>query len=65
VLLRFAAFLSSWPCAFTRLWAVSRSLLWRKIDLVELLRSYGTAAAPPRLRGCAHLGYLPGLEPVV
>jgi IS4 transposase len=34
-LLRFAGFLSSWGCAFTRLWAVSRSLLWRRIDLVE------------------------------
>jgi hypothetical protein len=63
VLLRFAAHLSSWVCAFTHLWAVCRSLLWRKIDLVELLRSYGIATAPPRLRGCAHLSYLPGLEP--
>jgi hypothetical protein len=63
VLLRFEAFLSSWACAFTRLWAVCRSMVWNKIDLVELLRSYGTAAAPPRLRGCAHLSYLPGFEP--
>lgn len=63
VLLRFAGFLSAWACAFTRLWAVCRALLWRKIDLVALLQSYGTAAAPPRLRGCAHLSYLPGLAP--
>ena len=63
LLLRFQAFLSSWVCAFTRLWAVCRSMIWRKIDLVKLLRSYGTAGVAPRLRGCAHLGYLPGFEP--
>jgi hypothetical protein len=63
VLLRFQAFLSAWECAFTRLWAICRSMIWRKIDLIELLRSYGTAGDSPRLRGCAHLGYLPGLEP--
>ena len=63
VLLRFQGFLSAWVCAFTRLWAICRSMIWRKIDLLELLRSYGTASVPPRLRGCAHLGYLPGFEP--
>jgi len=44
VLLRYLAFLSSWQQSFTRLWALCRSGLWRKIDLLELLRSYGTAA---------------------
>lgn len=63
VLLRFQAFLSSWPCAFTRLWAICRSMTWNKIDLLELLRGYGTADTPPRLQATAYLGYLPGLEP--
>ena len=63
LLLRFQAFLSAWECAFTRLWAICRSMIWRKIDFLELLRSYGTAAVSPRLRGSAHLAYLPGLEP--
>ncbi len=63
VLLRFQAFLSSWPCAFTRLWAICRSMTWDKIDLLDLLRGYGTAGVPTRLRATAYLGYLPGLEP--
>jgi hypothetical protein len=64
VLLRFAAFLSGWACAFTRLWAICRSMSWKQIDLLELLRGYGTAADGPRLRAEPALGYLPGLEPV-
>ena len=63
VLLRFQAFLSGWSCAFTRLWAICRSIAWNKIDLVDLLRSYGTAGAPPRLRAEPALGYLPGFAP--
>ena len=63
VLLRFQAFQSQWSCAFTRVWALCRCVVWEKIDLLFLLRSYGTAAAPPRLCAAAHLGYLPGLEP--
>ena len=43
VLLRYLAFLSGWQQSFTRLWALCRSTLWRKIDLLELLRTYGTA----------------------
>lgn len=63
VLLRFQAFLSSWECAFTRLWAICRSMTWNKIDLLALLHGYGTAPGQPRLRAEAYLGYLPGLEP--
>jgi hypothetical protein len=65
VLLRFQAFLSSWQCAFTRLWAICRSMTWNKIDLVILLRSYGTAENAPRLRAAAEWGYLPGFATVV
>ncbi len=65
VLLRFQAFLSQWACAFSRLWAICRSVTWEKVDLLALLQSYGTAARGPRLRATAHLGYLPGLEPRV
>jgi hypothetical protein len=63
VLLRFQGFVSSWACAFTRLWAICRSAVWEKIDLPDLLERYGTAAPPSRMRAAAHLGYLPGLEP--
>src|SRR5258708_23797601 len=49
VLLRFEAFLSRWTSAFTRLWAICRAIIWRKLQLRVLLESYGTAAAPPKL----------------
>ena len=65
VLLRFEAFLSRWGRAFSRLWALCRAVTWEKIDLLQLLKSYGTATGAPRLRATAHLGYLPGLEPTI
>jgi hypothetical protein len=45
---RFQACLSCWGHSFTRLFALVRSVLWRKIDLPALLRSYGTATSPHR-----------------
>ena len=46
VLLRFMAHLSTWGHSFTRLFAVARSALWERIDLLALLKSYGTASPP-------------------
>lgn len=65
VLLRFMAYLSQWACPFTRLWAICRAVTWNKIDVVDLLKSYGTASPPTRMRAQANLGFLPGLTPVV
>jgi hypothetical protein len=45
VLLRFQAFLCHWAHSFTRLFAVIRSALWERLDLLALLKSYGTASA--------------------
>ena len=45
VLLRFMAHLSDWGHSFTRLFAVTRSALWERLDLLALLKSYGTAWA--------------------
>jgi len=45
VLLRFLAHLSAWEHSFTRLFAVSRSVLWERIDLLGHLKFYGTASA--------------------
>jgi Transposase DDE domain/Domain of unknown function (DUF4372) len=45
VLLRYMAHLSEWGHSFTRLFAVTRSALWERIDLLRLLKSYGTASA--------------------
>lgn len=60
VLLRYLAFLSRWQQSFTRLWALCRSTLWRKIDLLELLRSYGTAAPGLRFMGRPEQAYFAG-----
>jgi len=60
VLLRYLAFLSRWQQSFTRLWALSRTTLWRKIDLLELLRSYGTADPPLRFVARPEQAYLAG-----
>jgi hypothetical protein len=43
VLLRFAACLSNWQQSFSRLWTLIRAGLWKRLDLVGLLESYGTA----------------------
>ena len=39
VLLRFQGFLSAWAHSFTRLFAVVRSAVWERLDLLELLKS--------------------------
>jgi hypothetical protein len=60
VLLRYLAFLSNWQQSFTRLWALCRSGLWRKIDLLELLRGYGTAGPPLRFVARPEQAYFAG-----
>lgn len=64
VLLRYQAFLSRWGSSFVRLWAVVRSGLWLKVDLVALLESYGIAGGDFRLLGQPEQAYLPGFRPV-
>jgi hypothetical protein len=61
VLLRFLASLASWEQSFTRLWALVRSALWRKLDLLALLRGYGTAGGSFRFLGQPEAAFLPGL----
>jgi hypothetical protein len=63
VLLRYQAFLSRWGSSFVRLWTSVRSGLWLKLDLVALLKSYGTAGGDFRLLGQPEAAYLPGLQP--
>src|SRR5208282_4002881 len=43
LLLRYLAFLSDWSHSFSRLFTVLRASLWKKWDLLALLRCYGTA----------------------
>jgi hypothetical protein len=63
VLLRYQAFLSRWGSSFVRLWAVVRSGLWLKLDLVALLKSYGIAGGDFRMLGQPEQAYLPGFRP--
>lgn len=61
VLLRFLAFLSKWSGSFSRLFTLVRGTLWSRLDLTALLKSYGTADAPPRTIGAPAQAYLPGM----
>jgi len=63
VLLRFQAHLGRWPHSFTRLFTMMRGLLWDRVELHELLRFYGTAGGPWRMRASPETLYLPGLAP--
>ena len=60
VLLRYLAFVSQWQQSFTRLWALCRSTLWRKMDLLELLKFYGIAESPRRFLGRPEQTYFAG-----
>jgi hypothetical protein len=60
VLLRFLACVSEWNHSFTRLWALVRTGLWKKLDVLALLRSYGTAGGSFRMMGQPEAAYLPG-----
>jgi len=63
VLLRFMAHLSDWGHSFTRLFAVTRSALWERIDLLALLKSYGTASGQFKVIGALNTAWLPGFAP--
>lgn len=64
VLLRFMAHLSGWGHSFTRLFAVTRSALWERIDLLALLKSYGTASGRFKVIGALNTAWLPGFAPI-
>ena len=59
LLLRYAAFLGEWSHAFSRLWAVVRSALWHRFNLIDLLKSYGTAKGSFRCRAQPEQAYFP------
>jgi hypothetical protein len=52
VLLRFMAHLSEWGHGFTRLFTVTRSALWERIDL-RALQNQGSGRAAPSLWDCS------------
>ena len=62
LLLRFLKHVSGWRHSFSRCVGIVRAALWMKVDLVELLRRYGTAQAPHRPVVCSKELFLPGFE---
>ncbi len=60
LLLRYLAFQSNWKHSFSRLFAVIRTGLWRKWDLISLLELYGTAKSSPRYLAHPEQAYFPG-----
>jgi IS4 transposase len=60
LLLRHLAFLSDWSHSFSRLFALVRTGLWRKWDLLDLLARYGTAGGSFRYLGRPEQAFFPG-----
>ena len=61
LLLRYVAFLSEWEHSFSRLFTIIRAGLWQKLDLITLLKSYGTAGGHFRYLAQPEQAYIPGL----
>jgi hypothetical protein len=59
LLLRYVAFLSGWSHSFSRLFTVLRASLWKKWDLLGLLRIYGTADGHFRYMASPQQAYWP------
>ena len=62
VLLRYLSYLSKWAHSFTRLFTILRAVLWRKINLLGLLESYGTAKGSFRNLARPEQAYFPGFS---
>lgn len=60
LLLRYLAFLSEWSHSFSRLFTLIRACLWKKWQLLDFLRRYGTADGQFRYLGQPEQAYLPG-----
>jgi hypothetical protein len=61
LLLRYLSFLSDWSHSFSRLFTVIRACLWKKWDLLSLLRVYGTADGHFRYLARPEQAYFPGM----
>ena len=61
VLLRFASWAWEWPHSFTRLITIVRAVVWRKLDMGSLMKSYGTAGGSFRMLGAPQQAYFAGI----
>lgn len=60
LLLRYLAYLGQWTHSFSRLFALVRTGIWRKWDLVGLVKAYGTAGEKWRYQAHPEQAYFPG-----
>ena len=60
LLLRFLHACSDWAHSFTRLFTCLRAVLWQRRNLLEYLRSYGTAGGSFRIQWAPQQAFLPG-----
>ena len=60
VLLRYLSYLSRWAHSFTRLFTLLRAAQWQKLDVLALLKAYGTAGGSFRHLARPEQAYLPG-----
>ena len=63
LLLRYVSFLSNWSHSFSRLFTLIRTCLWRKWDLLNLLKIFGTANGHYRYLARPEQAYFPGWGP--
>jgi IS4 transposase len=61
LLLRYLAFLSNWSHSFSRLFTLIRAALWKKWDVLGLLRRYETADGQFPYLALPEQAYLPGM----
>jgi len=63
ILLRYIGYVGSWThSSFNRLFTLLRGVMWSYIDMWDLLKRYGTASGPIRVRGTPEQAWLPGLS---
>lgn len=60
LLMRYLAWCSQWGHAFNRLYALIAGIMWIKRDIIEVLKSYGTAGGDYRLLSRPDQAYLAG-----
>jgi hypothetical protein len=60
LLMRFLAWKSQWASHFGRVFTLLRAAAWRRLDLMSLLKLYGTAGGTTRWRSRPEQAYLPG-----
>jgi hypothetical protein len=61
LILRFLAWMSRWTSYFGRVFTLVRATLWRRLELLSLLKLYGTAGANKRMLTRPEQAFLPGI----